>query len=114
MGLLEKAAAIIKKQMAVRTKITGYCQSNPDSLGGFQGILLENSNAAFAKQVAIMVGALGLTLVLSSSRFLILLPLTLDRELIAHRLSISLCAEVLICFAADNPDKALELIQPYW
>jgi hypothetical protein len=110
MGLFQKAAAII----AVRTKITGYCQDNADPVGGFQGILLENSNPAFEKQLTVMVGALGLTIVLSPARFLILLSPTLDRELIAHRLSLSLGAEVLVCFAADNPDKALELIQPYW
>jgi hypothetical protein len=112
MGLLFRAAAFI----AARTKITRYCKLNT----GCQGILLENSNtAAFTNQVTTMVGALGLTIALSGSpktpaRPLILLPPTLDRELIAHRLQASLGAGVLVCFAANNPDKALELIQPYW
>ncbi|GHV31282.1 hypothetical protein AGMMS4952_19720 [Spirochaetia bacterium] len=114
MGLLFRAAVFI----TVRTKITEYYKTNADPLGGsqggFQGILLESRNAAFAKQLSIMVGVLGLHIVLPSYRSLILLPPTLDRELIAHRLQASLKAEVLVCFAVDNPDKALEMIQSYW
>jgi hypothetical protein len=100
----------------VRTKIAGYHQSNSN----FQGILLEtpegspkNSNTSFPERVSIMAGALGLIVVLPSRRVLILFPLHLDRELIAHRLSTSLVTETLVCFEADNPDKTLELIQPY-
>jgi hypothetical protein len=60
-----------------------------------------------------MAGSMGLIVVLPSKRALILFPPRLDRELIAHRLSTSLATEALVCFEADNPDKALELIQPY-
>jgi hypothetical protein len=109
MGLSQKAAAFIM----VRSNITRYCQTNTNPLGGFQGIVLENSNAASAEQLTVMVGALGLTIVLPSARLLILLPTSLDRELIAHRLSLSLNTKALICFEADTPEKALELIQPY-
>jgi hypothetical protein len=100
----------------VRAKIAGYHQNNSN----FQGVLLEvperspkNSDASFSERVSIMAGALGLIVVLPSKRVLILFPLYLDRELIAHRLSTSLATEALVCFEADNPDKTLELIRPY-
>ncbi|MDR2079389.1 MAG: hypothetical protein LBP74_06700 [Treponema sp.] len=100
----------------VRAKIAGYQQSNSN----FQGVLLEtpegsakNSDASFPERVSVMAGALGLIVVLPSKRVLILFPLHLDRELIAHRLSTSLATEALVCFEADNPDKTLELIRPY-
>ncbi|MFP3043113.1 hypothetical protein LQZ19_14965 [Treponema primitia] len=100
----------------VRTKITGYHQTNVD----FQGILLETqtvapkgSNGSFAERVLAMTSAFGPPVILSSKRVLVLLPPSLDREIVAHRLSMSLGAEVLVCFKTDIPDKALELIQPY-
>jgi hypothetical protein len=98
-----------------RSKIAEYQRSNPV----FQGIALEipgSGKAAgysFARQVAIMVGALGAAYSLPSRRILILLPPRFDRELIAHRLSVSFATEVLSCFEIDNPDKALEFIRPY-
>jgi hypothetical protein len=105
-----------ENEEAVRTKIAAYCQTNAN----FQGILLEtpggtqkNNALSFAERVWIMAGALGFIIVLPSNRLLILLPPSLDRELIAHRLSLSLGSKVLVCCQADNPEKALELLRPY-
>jgi hypothetical protein len=98
-----------------RSKIAEYQRSNAVS----QAILLEIPGSgkapgySFAKQVATMVGVLGVTFALPSRRILVLLPPLIDRELIAHRLSVSFATEVLACFGIENPDKALELIQPY-
>jgi hypothetical protein len=98
-----------------RSRIATYQHSN----AVFQGILLEIPGGGtapgrfFAKQVAAMIGALGTSFALPSRRILVLLPPRFDRELIAHRLSMSFVTEVLSCFEADNPDKALEFIQPY-
>jgi hypothetical protein len=96
-----------------RAKIAEYQHSN----AVFQGILLEipggGAGYSFAKQVATMVGVLGLSFAVPSRRILVLFPPRFDRELIAHRLSMSFATEVLACFEIDNPDKALELIQPY-
>jgi hypothetical protein len=96
-----------------RAKIAEYQHSN----AVFQGILLEipggGAGYSFAKQVAVMVGVLGLSFAVPSRRILILVPPRFDRELIAHRLSLSFATEVLACFEIDNPDKALELIRPY-
>jgi hypothetical protein len=101
---------------AVPEKIAEYIRANPV----FQGILLEipgtytkNSKTTFAEQLMIMAGALGTVLLLPSKRVLILIPPKFDRELLAHRLSMSLYTEVLACFEADTQDKALEFIRPY-
>jgi hypothetical protein len=115
MGLLQKAVIKEPPQKlvgeetveGVRAKIAGYHQLHTD----FQGIVLAAPGGAI--KVSAMAGELGLIVLLPSKRFLILFPPALDRELIAHRLSMSLRAEVLVCFDADNPDKALELIQLY-
>jgi hypothetical protein len=98
-----------------RSKIAEYQRSN----AAFQGVLLEipgggaKPGYSFAKQVATMVGVLGLSFAVPSRRILVLFPSRFDRELIAHRLSMSFATEVLACFEIDDPDKALELIRPY-
>jgi hypothetical protein len=98
-----------------RSKIAEYQRSNTV----VQGILLDipgrerKAGLSFARQVALAVGALGLSFVIPSGRILVLLPPRFDRELFAHRLSTSFATEVLACFEADDPDKALELIQLY-
>jgi hypothetical protein len=106
---------ILETAERTRAKIAEYQRSNPV----FQGILLEIPGGgkapgySFVKQAAIMVGLLGATFALPSGRVLILLPPRFDRELIAHRLSVSFATEALACFEIDDPDRALELIQPY-
>jgi hypothetical protein len=119
-GISESAEAEFSEEavegaVSAGAKIAEYQRSNPV----FQGILLEipgRGNApgySFAKQVTAMVGVLGASFALPSRRVLVLLPPRLDGETIAHRLSASFATEVLACFTIDNPDKALELIQPY-
>jgi hypothetical protein len=98
-----------------RSRIAEYQRSN----AVVQCILLDipgdrkKTGYSFARQVAITVGALGVSFALPSRRLLVLLPPRFDRELIAHRLSMSFATEVLACFKIDDPDKALELIRPY-
>jgi hypothetical protein len=96
-----------------RTKIAELQNSNAVS----QAILLEVPGGApghsFGKQVATMIGVLGISFSLPSRRILILRPRRFDRELIAHRLSVSFATEVLACFGIEDPDQALELIQAY-
>jgi hypothetical protein len=65
----------------------------------------------FNKTVYNMVALLGITIVLPSSRSLILLPAPLDKELIAHRLSNSLNTKALMVFKAESPKEAIELIR---
>jgi hypothetical protein len=111
----ESPGETVETAEGIRAKIAERLRSNAVS----QGILLEIPGGgkapgySFAKQVATMVGVLGATFALPSRRILILLPPRFDRKLIAHRLSVSFATEILACFAIENPDKALELIQPY-
>jgi hypothetical protein len=60
-----------------------------------------------------MVSSFGSAITLPSRNTLILFPASLDRELIAHRLSKSLHRSCVCSFAADNPDSAFAVIQPF-
>jgi hypothetical protein len=86
----------------------------------FQGIVLEippeirgETQEAFCEKVSRMVSAFGLVFPLSPGNALVLIPDELDRELLAHRLSKSLHTQVLSCFQANDPGRALELLAPY-
>jgi hypothetical protein len=86
----------------------------------FNGIVLdppagmaEEQAEDFNKMLYNMVALLGITMVLPSSHSLILLPGTLDKELIAHRLSRSLNARALMVFEAKSSGEALDLIRSY-
>ncbi|MDR2028541.1 MAG: hypothetical protein LBP93_03270 [Treponema sp.] len=86
----------------------------------FQGIVLEppdtfgeDEKDELFCQISAMVSSFATVTPLPSRRSLILFPKSMDRELVMHRLIKSLKAEVLCTFEADNPDSALELIQPY-
>ncbi|AEF83922.1 hypothetical protein TREPR_2494 [Treponema primitia ZAS-2] len=108
---MEESPEISTKE-EICSKINAYQKVNPQ----FQGIVLKKTDKGkedFAPELRLKLGALGETNLLPSGRALLLLPMPPDRELIAHRLSISLNTEVLACFEADTPEKALELIQPY-
>jgi hypothetical protein len=86
----------------------------------FNGIVLdlpagmaEDKAEDFNKAVYNMAALLGITIVLPSSLSLILLPASLDKELIAHRLSNSLNAKALMVFKAESPKEAIGLIRSY-
>ena len=75
----------------------------------FNNIVLENPvpKTNFCEKVSAMVDHTGTVIPLPSDRPLILFPIMLDRELIAHRLSKTLNTKVLLSFEAGNPEKAL-------
>jgi hypothetical protein len=86
----------------------------------FNGILLdlpaglaEDQAENFNKTVYNMTALLGNAIALPSGRSLILLPDLLDKELIAHRLSNSLNAKILLVFKAESPKEALDFIRAY-
>jgi hypothetical protein len=96
--------------------LTRYHKSYPS----FQGTVLEppdtigeDEKSDFLRQVSAMVSSFGTVAAFPSRRNLILFPKSMDRELVMHRLTNSLKAKALFAFEADNPDRALELIQPY-
>jgi hypothetical protein len=86
----------------------------------FNGIVLDlpagmakDEAEGFNKTVYNMVALLGITLALPSGRSLVLLPGTLDEELVAHRLSNSLNTKVPMLFKAESPGEALDRIRSY-
>ncbi|MDR2104047.1 MAG: hypothetical protein LBP42_08100 [Treponema sp.] len=95
----------------IRGNITQYYRDNSP----FQGIILENSGQAgeetgrkFLDQVTDMILYFGISIGLPGGRSLVLLPASLDRELIAHRISHSLNIPSLGTFWADDPEGAMK------
>jgi hypothetical protein len=103
MGLLSKAAV---KAGDAEYEIREYHKNQPS----FQGIVLKIS---FDQKISRIVSDLGAAVSLSWKNTLVLIPEFLDRELLAHRLSKSLNAQVLYQFEADDPGEALYLLEPY-
>jgi len=86
-------------------KITQFHQMHLD----FNCIVLENpaGNPNFCDKVSSMLDTIGTIIPLTHDRPLILFPIVMDRELIAHRLSRTLKTKILLSFAASNPENAL-------
>jgi hypothetical protein len=91
---------------ALRGVIAEYHRTNPV----FQGLVLETPSQA---SVTLAVSSIGRVIPLSPERSLVLLPKTLDRELIAHRLSKSIGLTILSGFEVESPEGALALTAPY-
>ncbi|MDR2258829.1 MAG: hypothetical protein LBE14_06745 [Treponema sp.] len=86
----------------------------------FQGILLEpprkergEAKNGFTERVSRMVSSFGSVFPLPPGNCLVLFPETIDRELLAHRLSKSLDSQVLRHFQADDPGTAIIQLGPY-
>jgi hypothetical protein len=85
----------------------------------FQGILLGppgergGNPADFAGRVSRMVSSFGVAFPLPPGNCLVLFPETMDRELLAHRLSKSLKTQALHHFRADDPGAAAAQLGPY-
>ena len=81
----------------------------------FNCILLENPNDSgekddFCKKVSDIIQKTGTVVPLPSGRPLILLPIVMDRDLIAHRLSRALSTQPLLSFEANNPENVFTRI----
>jgi len=104
-----------EKPGALKDKIADYGRIHND----FGCILLdfpdsagEEEKTGFCKALSKILNLTGTVLPLPTGRPLILLPKLYDRELIAHRLSLSLKARLIDCFEADSPDIVFEKINP--
>jgi hypothetical protein len=73
----------------------------------------DKEGESFIRQVNRIIAALGTALPLSSRHSLILFSSTIDRELLAHRLSRSLDTEAPVVFQSDNAASVVEYIRPY-
>ena len=118
MGLLSRAADAEKPSAepnALEEKIAQYHETN----ASFHCLVFEQPGSAgtdeaagFFNKVSEMINKSGSVIPLSLNRPLILLPITLDRELIAHRISKSLKTIPLLSFEANNPENALSILKP--
>ena len=63
---------------------------------------------SFCKKVTAMISMTGIVVTLESGRPLVLLPETMDRELIAHRLSKALNTKPLLSFSAHSTKDVLD------
>ncbi|MDR2136444.1 MAG: hypothetical protein LBO76_07500 [Treponema sp.] len=141
MGLLNKAAGKIKAREArggipeggnpapseyasvrnfpgeLQNEIIKYC----NTFTSVHGIVLayppdydeKKEGEPFCGQVNRIVAALGSAVPLSPRHTLVLFSNTVDRELLAHRLSKSLAAEVPVVFQAESVDIVAEYIRPF-
>jgi hypothetical protein len=66
----------------------------------------EEKNALF-KTLTVMIHRIGTVVYLSSGQSLVLLPASIDRELVAHRLSKNLNIMPVLSFDSDNPENAI-------
>ena len=117
MGLLSRAAELITEDSGedsktLKDKIAQYHRRNAD----FNCIVLEIPNSTgkdkinFCEKVSGIIHTAGIVIPLPSGRPLILLPPTINRELIVHRLSKSLNTSALSSFEAEDTETVLSRI----
>ena len=101
---------------ALEEKIAQFHQTNAD----FHCILCdvpasagEDEKKGFCNKLAEMINKTGSVIPLPSNRPLILLPITMDRELIAHRLSRSLNTKPLLSFEVNSPENVINKINSF-
>jgi hypothetical protein len=126
MGLLSRAndnSTELSSLIKTVTKETAAFSGTPEELikkycGEFNNsscILFENPSnegekTQFCQKVNTMIDKMGAVISLSTGCPLIMLPLSIDRELIAHRLSKTLNAKIHLSFQADNSEIVIDRI----
>jgi hypothetical protein len=110
MGLLSRAlnntaAPLTDTPEKSTVKFSGTCTD-------FNCILFENpqntgGDTVFYKKVETMIDKIGTVVSLPADRTLVMLPSSTDSELIAHRISKTLDAKILMSFQADSSEIAI-------
>jgi hypothetical protein len=101
----------------LKNEIIKYC----NTYTSVHGIVLsyprhydeKKEGESFNRQVNRIIAVLGTAVPLSPRYSLVLFSNTIDRELLAHRLSRSLKTEVPVVFQSDNAASVVEYIRPY-
>ncbi|QQO07969.1 hypothetical protein [Breznakiella homolactica] len=98
----------------LKTQITRYQKSS----GPFQGLILDSAGTDtekndFFELLAKGTESFGSVYQIGPSRYIILFPKHLDRNLIAHRITGSFHAAEVSGFTADTVQGAMDSIQPY-
>jgi hypothetical protein len=103
----------------IQTALADEIRRYHKGCASFQGIVLESprgdgeTKTDFTEKVSRMVSSFSSVFPLSRGNCLMLFPETMDRELLAHRLSKSLTVRVLRHFQADDPGMAMIQLGPY-
>ncbi|MDR2376166.1 MAG: hypothetical protein LBD96_07000 [Treponema sp.] len=110
-------ALVCKLPGELQNEIIKYCNTFPSVhgivLGYPQNYDEKKEGESFCGQVSRIVATLGSAVPLSSRHILVLFSNTIDRELLAHRLSKSLETEAPVVFQADNVNLVVEYIRPF-
>jgi len=111
MGLLSRANDNITEPSSEEL-IKKYC----GEYNNFNCILFENPlntdpKTQFCQKVTTIIDKMGVVISLSTGCPLIILPLSIDRELIAHRLSKTLNAKILLSFQAESTEIVISRIK---
>jgi hypothetical protein len=111
---LDKKTAMSLSPQGISGVIQEYHKDHPF----FQGIVLEmpasyDSSSLFSENVGKIISSLGSVCPLPARFCLILIPDTLDSELLSHRLARSFETGSPLQFRADSLDKAVKLLHSY-
>ena len=98
--------SIVEQYLKMHSTIGGMVIDIPAELKNDQ-------NKDGIKEISSMVSHFALVEELSADRCLVLLPETLDRDLIAHRLKKNLGTEIPLIFSAGSTAEVLQKIQSY-
>jgi hypothetical protein len=116
-GLLERG---MKKRSLISTEEEGggletLIRRSMEGENGVGGIILKDRKGQknFLAAVSGAVSSLGNVFPLPDSTCLILVPVNMDQELLAHRLSKSLDAKTVLRFEADSAGKVLEILKSF-
>ncbi|MDR0401254.1 MAG: hypothetical protein LBH51_10005 [Treponema sp.] len=106
-GLPEELKSAITKYCDTYTSVHGIVISDPPNYDA------KEAGESFDHQLNRVVAAFGTAIPLSSRRNLVLFSNTIDRELLAHRLSKSLEGEIFVVFQSDTTASVVDYIRPY-
>ena len=111
MGLLSKAT--LKQNSILRPSVKAdvrvFIENYAKTSGSFHCIVLKSD----AETTSGMVSHLGSVLALENGSCLVLVPVTMDRQLLAHRISGSLSAAVLCQCAAESASEAIKILASF-
>ncbi|MDR2608287.1 MAG: hypothetical protein LBC57_07830 [Treponema sp.] len=116
-GLLERG--MTKRSMISTEEKSGGLETvirrSMEGENGVGGIILKDNKGKknFPSAVSRAVSSLGNMFLLPDSTCLVLVPVNIDQELLAHRLSKSLDAKTVLRFEADSAGKVLEILKSF-
>ena len=110
MGLLSRA-----KDDPVEPSSEAFIKKYSEEYNDFNCIVIEcppnaDDKTQFCKKLNTMIDKMGAVILLSTGRPLIMLPLSVDRELIAHRLSKTFNLKILLSFQADSSEIVINRV----